>query len=65
MSACDADVVLLAAPFLQAKQSELEQLQSSLTADAAALSQQLNTFEERRQEAIRELQVYPRLALQH
>jgi hypothetical protein len=36
---------------------ELEGLQASLTADADALSQQLTTFEARREEAIRELQV--------
>lgn len=42
---------------LQEKQAELEQLQCGLTADAASLSQQLSTFEARREEAIRELQV--------
>jgi hypothetical protein len=37
---------------------ELEGLQASLTADADALSQQLTSFEARREEAIRELQVW-------
>jgi len=41
----------------QAKQVELEELQSGLSADASALSQQLVTFEARREGAIQELQV--------
>jgi hypothetical protein len=42
---------------VQARQAELEGLQASLTADADALSQQLSTFEARREDAVRELQV--------
>lgn len=42
---------------MQARQAELEGLQASLTADADALSQQLSTFEARREDAVRELQV--------
>lgn len=42
---------------LQDKQVELDQLQSALKEDAASLAQQLSTFETRREDAIRELQV--------
>lgn len=48
---------------LQAKQAELEELQASLSADAAKLSDQLNTFEARREAAVKELQVGWRLQL--
>jgi Skp family chaperone for outer membrane proteins len=42
---------------LQARQAELEELQASLSADAAKLNEQLNTFEARREAAVKELQV--------
>lgn len=42
---------------LQMKQSELEDLQASLASDAGKLSDQLSSFESKREAAIRELQV--------
>lgn len=48
---------------LQAKQLELEDLQSSLAADASKLTEQLNSFETKREAAIQQLQVRAPLLL--
>ncbi len=48
---------MLLCDLLQAKQSELENLQASLASDASKLTEQLSSFEARREAAIRELQV--------
>lgn len=41
----------------QAKHAELEELQGSLSSDAAKLNEQLTAFEARREAAVKELQV--------